>query len=236
MTIVKNLIKNTRYGTKDIMGRYEVLYQLMPFIKKEPWLKVSPEYDICIEGFPRSANSFFVSAFDLNNPDMKCAHHMHVPMQVVKAVEYGVPCVVLIRNPTDAIASVLVVDRSLSMKLAIQSYIHFYERTWPVRNAVTVADFKEATQRPDQIIEKVNQRHGTSFQMEHLNPSIEKKIFKGLREAQENLGLPETLVAIPTKTKSQIKQELLPKLLAHPLLPRANKLYEKFSNLSVYKS
>lgn len=225
--IVKNLIKNTRYGTKDIMGRYEFLYQLMPFIKKGEWLKVSPEYDICIEGFPRSANSFFVSAFSWNNPNAKCAHHMHVPMQVVKAVEYGVPCVVLIRNPIDVIASVLVVDQSLSVQLAIQSYINFYERVWPVRKAAVVAEFKDATQQPDKIIDQVNQRYGTSFQMEPMNPSVEESIFSGLRAAQKKLDLPETLVAVPTKTKAQIKQEILPVLLDHPLLPKADDLYQR---------
>ncbi len=224
----RNIVKNARYGTKELMGRYKFLYELLPFVKREPWLKVSPTDSICIEGFPRSANSFFVAAFCLNNPAAKCAHHMHVPMQIVKAAEYGVPCIALIRNPVDAIASVLVVDRSLSMRLAVQSYINFYERIWPVRRAITIADFKQATQHPHKVVEAVNRRYGTSFKMPPLESSTRETIFEGLREAQKKLDLPETLVAVPTPMKAQVKQAILPALQKHPLLPKANTLYQQF--------
>ncbi len=210
------------------MGRHEILFQLLPFSEKNRWKKISPDKDICIEGFPRSANSFFSKAFRMYNPTAKAAHHMHAPLQVIKAIEYGIPCVVLIRKPIDAIASVLVVDRSLSTRFAIQSYINFYERVWPLRADVVVSDFKDTTQRPHQVVERVNQRYGTSFQMEPITPAVQNTIFNQLQETQKTLKQPEHLVAIPTAAKARIKQDVVRELNEHPLLSTANLLYQRF--------
>ena len=226
--VARRLIKNTKYRTGHIMGRHEILFQLLPFSEKNRWKKISPDKDICIEGFPRSANSFFSKAFRLYNPTAKAAHHMHAPLQVTKAIEYGIPCVVLIRNPIDAIASVLVVDRTLSTRFAIQSYINFYERVWPVRIDVVVSDFQETTQCPHHVVARVNKRYGTSFQMEPITPEVKDTIFSQLKETQKTLKQPEHLVAIPTAAKARIKQDVLQELEEHPLLTTASSLYQRF--------
>ncbi|MEO0458095.1 MAG: hypothetical protein AAF152_16145 [Cyanobacteria bacterium P01_A01_bin.114] len=226
--IAKRLLKNTKYRAGHLMGRHELLFQLLPFSKQNQWKKVSPQKDICIEGFPRSANSFFSVAFRRYNPTAQAAHHMHAPLQVIKAAEYEIPCVVLIRNPLDAIASVLVVDRTLSTRFAIQSYINFYERVWPVRDKVVVSEFKDTTQRPHSTVKRVNQRYGTSFQMEPITPELRESIFSQLQTTQKQLNQPEHLVAIPTEAKARIKQDVLQELTAHPLLPIANLLYQRF--------
>lgn len=210
------------------MGRHEILFQFLPFSEQNKWKKITPEKDICIEGFPRSANSFFAKAFRLYNPAVKAAHHMHAPLQVIKAIDYGIPCIVLIRNPLDAIASVLVVDRTLSTRFAIQSYINFYESVWPVRKEVVVSDFKQTTTCPQQVVENINHRYGTSFQMEPITPEVKDKIFSQLQATQKQLNQPEHLVAIPTAAKAHIKQDVLQELIAHPLLPTATRLYQNF--------
>jgi hypothetical protein len=226
--LTKRLIKNTKYRTGHIMGRHEFLFRMLPLSEKNRWKKISPEKDICIEGFPRSANSFFARAFQMYNPAAKAAHHMHAPLQVTKAIEYGIPCVVLIRNPIDAIASVLVVDRALSTRFAIQSYINFYERIWPMRDDVVVSDFQDTTKHPHQVVERINQRYSTSFYMEPITSEVRDTIFSQLQKAQKELKQPEHLVAIPTEAKARIKQDVLQELTEHPLLSNANLLYQRF--------
>lgn len=210
------------------MGRHEILFRMLPLSDKNKWKKISPEKDICIEGFPRSANSFFSRAFRMYNPTAKAAHHMHAPLQVIKAIDYGIPCVVLIRQPIDAIASVLVVDRTLSTRFAIQSYINFYERIWPMRDNFVTSDFRDTTKYPHQVVEKINQRYGTSFYMEPITPEVRDTIFNQLQNAQKELKQPEHLVAIPTEAKARIKQDVLRELKEHPLLPTADLLYQRF--------
>ncbi len=120
--------KNLIYSTRNILGSYSTLFPLLRFHPRYKHLMMTTRRDICIEGFPRSANSFAVAAFRHYNPNLKMANHIHVPMQVFKAVEMGVPCLVLIRQPIEALSSLMIVDSDLSVSIAVRSYINFYER------------------------------------------------------------------------------------------------------------
>jgi hypothetical protein len=70
---------------------------------------VDARTDIVIEGFPASANTFAVAAFRLAQEPryMRIAHHTHVPAQVIEATRLGVPAILLIREPMQAVLSVM---------------------------------------------------------------------------------------------------------------------------------
>jgi hypothetical protein len=55
--------------------------------------------DVCIEGYPRCANSFAFNKFDSWNPGLKFARHLHIPHNVKQSVALGVPVSLLIRFP-----------------------------------------------------------------------------------------------------------------------------------------
>ena len=71
--------------------------RLFPLLTKgprtRPDLMVRRGTEICIEGFPRSGNTFAVYAFELWNPGSQVAHHLHAPGQFVRALRLSVPCV-----------------------------------------------------------------------------------------------------------------------------------------------
>ena len=55
---------------------------------------VTDETDLCVEGFPRSANSFAVGAVDYAQPEpLSIAHHNHVPAPLLNAARRGLPAV-----------------------------------------------------------------------------------------------------------------------------------------------
>lgn len=105
------------------------------------WI-VDRESELVIEGFPRSGNSFALSAFKQANPKLQqIATHVHAPSQVEVAVGYGIPCLVLLRNPDDAVHSLIALsiqigDLSLEneagirrcLKQGFHYYDHFYRR------------------------------------------------------------------------------------------------------------
>ena len=77
---------------------------------------------ICIEGYPRSANTFAGRLFHLANP-VPIAHHTHLINNVKLALGYGIPVLILIRDPADAIASACIyrkqgVDSEVSWRLS----------------------------------------------------------------------------------------------------------------------
>src|SRR5437773_4880663 len=67
---------------------------------------IGPDTEIVIEGFPRSATSFAVAAFQMaQDHTVDIAHHTHSPSQVIEAVRRGIPTLLLVREPEDAILS-----------------------------------------------------------------------------------------------------------------------------------
>jgi hypothetical protein len=142
--------------------------------------------DICIEGYPRSANSFAVGAFTHAQPGaVHVAHHAHVPAQLLRAVRWSIPALALVRPPDDAVVS----RRALSMEIAavndepftprltwqdlLQEWITFYESVQPHRERIVVGAFDDVVTAFDAVIERVNRRFGTSFSaFEHTEADV----------------------------------------------------------------
>lgn len=90
------------------------------------YLWVTPDADLVIEGYPRSASTFLhrIIRAGAQRP-IKIAQHVHRPQQITFAMRYAVPTVVLVRNPRDAIASHLVFNPSLTPTECVHRYISF---------------------------------------------------------------------------------------------------------------
>jgi hypothetical protein len=120
--------------------------------------------DIVIEGFPRSANTFAVTAFTLaQSRPVTVAHHLHAPAHVIRAVHVGVPVILLVRRPDDAIASVVARKPALRPADVARAYVRFYEGVHDSMGGCVVADFTQVTSGFGDVIERVNARFGTAF-------------------------------------------------------------------------
>lgn len=127
-----------------------------------PW--VSRTTEIVIEGYPRSGNTFAVEAFrQAQGRQIKMAHHLHAAVQIKRAARLGVPAIVLIREPSEAVLSVVVRDPHASMRWALRSYVRFYSTVLPYLGKAVVAPFATVTSDLASIIRMVNARYGTAF-------------------------------------------------------------------------
>lgn len=154
----------TRFWLRSHIERHPGLFRLAYRLARRPAdVLVAPDSDILIEGFPRSANSYAVWAFRLSNPQARIAHHVHSPAHVLLALRYGVPAVVLLRQPDAAIRSRLVRQPGLRTAFALRSYTAFYEAILPHADELTVVRFETAVERFENVIAAVNARHGTGF-------------------------------------------------------------------------
>ncbi|MEJ2521236.1 MAG: hypothetical protein P8Y91_13005 [Desulfuromonadales bacterium] len=113
------------------MRRFEVFDELL----------VRETSQLCIDGFPRSANTFLTLFFSHWNPNAAVAHHVHLPLQVRMAVKYRVPTIVLIRPPLDAITSLLIREKFLHLWVALIAYRLFYRQVARYRESFVLADF-----------------------------------------------------------------------------------------------
>ena len=103
---------NFHFGmfARNTLGNYPTLcFLAYKYLKPERReFLTDRDTQVVIEGFPRSANGFMVSVFKNTQPQsLKIAHHMYLPSQVIRGVQFNIPTIVLIREPKAAIASFL---------------------------------------------------------------------------------------------------------------------------------
>jgi hypothetical protein len=202
-----------KQGARLYVGKHPRLffgaYSVRPKYKE---LLVDGGTRIVIEGFPRSGNTFAVFAFrHAQGSDVRIAHHLHAPAQVTRAVELGVPTVVLMRDPLEAVPSLMLRDSRFSMDLALRYYVSFYESVAEHRDSYVLATFEEVTRDYGAVIERVNARFGTDFApFEHTEDNV-ARVFSLIEEshrAKRRNKVVEEEIAIPSAAKSAPKGEL----------------------------
>src|ERR671911_1576344 len=145
-------------------GKHPVaFYGLYRLARKDQARVVTPETQLVIEGFPRSANSFARVAFNkAQKGKVRIATGLHVPAQVIRAARWRIPTLVLIRNPNDAVLSFAIRD-PISVDQALRYYLSFYETVEGYRDAYVLGLFEEVTEDFGDVIRRINDRFGTTF-------------------------------------------------------------------------
>jgi hypothetical protein len=198
---------------------------------------VGPGTEIVIEGFPRSATSFAVSAFELAQPAKPdVAHHVHAPAQLISAARGGIPALLLIRRPEDAVLSLAVREPDRSMGGMLRGWVRFHEPLLPYRSDLVVATFDQVVTDFGRVTERVNERFGKEFvPFEHTPANVERVL--GLIEdytrppAGDGASL-ERIVSRPSQERAGALERLRPAYLAPKLAAtrlRAGTLYEEFA-------
>lgn len=198
-----------------------------------------PDTAIVIEGFLRSGNTFSVAAFEIaNGPALHVGRHLHGAPHVLRAARMGLPTVVLVRQPRDAVLSYLVRRDTLTPHDALLEYLDFYRTTWPVRDHFVVGLFDQVTKDFGAVVDAVNDRFGTSFARYEPTPENEAKAFALVEEMNrlESGGeVVETHVGRPSAERARRKEELRG-LLDRPrtaaALREAETLYQRYVELS----
>lgn len=160
-------LRNRVFRVRQFAARYPwlffSLYQLSPVNRK---LMVTHKSRITIEGYPRSANTYAVYAFRHSNPEVgwdEIAHHLHVQAQVLRSRDYGIPVMLLIRHPLEAVRSLVVRHRFIPVNEALRDYVRFYTDLYPLRDYFIIVGFETAVSDMGGAIEKLNRKFGTGF-------------------------------------------------------------------------
>lgn len=180
-------------------------------LKRSP-LAVRPATQLVIEGFPRSANTFSVWAFrQAQHEDVRLAHHLHYPAQVIRAAQWQIPTLVLVRKPEDAVLSLIMRTPLLMPTQALQHYISFYKVVAKYRDAFVLGRFEEVTEDYGAVIERINDRFATQFSLfDHTEANV-KRVYSRIEErhrAQYKDKVSEARVARPSATKEKMKRKV----------------------------
>ena len=159
------IVNSLRYRFRVFAGGRPLLFfPLYGMASENRGLMVRRDTELVIEGFPRSANTFAVVAFEsAQTRRVRLAHHLHAQSQVIRAVEFKFPTCVLIREPTDAIRSLIVRHKFVSWTVALKHYLDFYGDLLDLHGRFVVATFGQVVGGFDTVIARINRRFGTKF-------------------------------------------------------------------------
>jgi hypothetical protein len=151
---------------------------------------LEPDTELVIDGFPRSGNTFAEAAFrKAAGKPIRLAHHSHAAAQIVQAVKWKLPCLVLIRQPIEAARSLLMHHpETVNEESCLREYSSFYETIKSCRSGYVLARFDTLTYDVGQVIEAVNARFGLSFEKLSHTPAMELEIFDMVDELGRNRG------------------------------------------------
>lgn len=197
-----------------------------PAVKR---LRARRDSELVVEAFPRSANtSSMYALFFAQGGDLRVGHHLHVPAHIKYAVIHHIPCLVIMREPLDCVASLMVMRKGGDPRDYLLDYIDFAKVAYEERTNLVVEKFDViVTNGMGGAVRSLNDRFGTEFR-EPTNSReekawVERKIREWNREYSG--GDPEKL-SIPTEAKRKRAEEMRARVMKEPhLLLRARDLY-----------
>ncbi len=198
-----------------------------------------PGTALVMDGFLRSGNTFSVAAFAIANGDqLHVGRHLHGAPHILRAARLGVPAVVLIRRPADAVSSYLIRRPSLTPDDALLEYLDFYRTCWRVRDHFVVGLFDDVVEDFGRVVRAVNEKFGTDFTPYEPTPDNDAKAFE-LVEQMNRLEcrgeVVETHVGRPSAQRDARKQEIATLMKAPKtvgLLAHADSWYRRYADLS----
>ena len=122
--------------------------------------------DMVVEGYPRSSNTFTVDFLYLlmerAGKTGHIAHHTHDVTNLLLGLKLGVPAVVLLRDPVEAVASFMIYS-DLDVTEAVQRYVDFYQPLQAVKRRTMIVPFEILTGDFNVFVSALNTRFGMSL-------------------------------------------------------------------------
>lgn len=178
-------------------------------------------HHLVMDGFGGSANSFAWWAFRSVNPEPHISHHLHVPANVLRAVRYQIPTLLIIRDPESSIISLYSRGYLASLHQGLRHYCLFHRKLIPVVSHLHIATFEEVTNDMGRVIEGLNRKFSTSFAPFDHTPENAEICRQSVRK-----------VSLPSPDRSEKKMAASRLVRQHPgiqsALKKANALYRRF--------
>jgi hypothetical protein len=175
---------------------------------------VDDDTEIVIEAFVRSAQSYVVAAFRLAQEPRasRIAHHTHSPSTLIDGVRHGVPSLLILRRPEDAILSYLIKTRATSVAGGLRGYVRFHRPLVPYRRAIVVATFEQVTTDLATVIRRVNERFGTDFAPFEPTEANVGRVFREIEEYERRRAGTDEARECSVPRPSSVREELKTRL------------------------
>ncbi|MDB5437810.1 MAG: hypothetical protein JWM33_237 [Caulobacteraceae bacterium] len=190
----------------------------------------SAQSRLCIEGFPRSGNSFSLTCA-LEIPGLEAgqvADHTHSSANVRRAVARGLPTFVVIRDPLEASLSLSVMGHITSIDDGLEAWLGFHRRIQPVMDRVVIVPLEVLGAEPYGFVQAVADAVGLA--PPPPRPDFAAYMVERRRELDRAWGMPPTHGSIPDASRDRAKKAMLGQVAsgrAERLLKPARDAYDR---------
>jgi hypothetical protein len=158
--------RRLRHRLRETVSAYPAVY--LPLARRRypgPSPRVlDARTEVVIDGYTRSASTFAVYAFQVaQTRPVRVAHHLHAVAQLLAAADRGLPTILVVREPRGAVLSQVVREPGVDLLDALWAYSRFHEALADRRDAFVVADLTEPGADFGAVVERLNERFGTSY-------------------------------------------------------------------------
>jgi hypothetical protein len=203
-----------------------------------------PSYDLCLEGYPSSGNSFLFYLLKEINPTLKIGHHTHTVANIRLALWFRIPTVIIVRNPCDVISSIKVrIDArkngpliEYSIENALLEYIDLYKFVYNNRKSLLLVDFQQLVGRTKQALDVISRFSNLDLSTEN---TIEAIVMQAKEKLKQSVRLNKkyrnenniAILPLPVEKRNQDKDKMKEKVINYPSYKKASDLYEKLNFL-----
>ena len=191
---------------------------------------LAEDFDVWIEGFPRSANTFAAKSFLAANPGAKVRSHMHLPPFVIHAHHSGKPGMLLLRCPESAALS-WAAFWNARIAGCLDYYVDYHRALLSIAPELFIVRFDDAIQHFDKVMHRFNAHFGTAYApMVHNEQTLANCFAEMDRMQVEWRGfVDEMRVCHPSAKRTTVIEQLRSQLHKSPRLERklraANEIY-----------
>jgi hypothetical protein len=206
-----NGITRLKHWLRSLLGSYPLYIQILRWRHGANNGIIGRDTEIVIESYPRSGNTFSVTAFEMaQGRQLRRADHLHAPAQVVLAARMRIPCLVLIRKPADAIFSHRIRFPHIPVKQCLTDYVRFHRTVLPYRDHYLLVRFETATRNFGSVIDALNRKFGTNFATFDHTPENESECFALVQRRYEKRfgggqSIAEAIHSRPSAEKAKLK-------------------------------
>ncbi len=199
---------------------------------KRGCLRVSREANLVIEAYPRSANTYAYHAFMLANEELKVAHHLHAPAQVIAGIRLGIPTLVTIRRAEDAVSSFVLRHPVVGVKQALRSWLRFHRRIEPVCESIVIATFDQVVSNLGDVTRKINEKFNTQFCHYEKTAANDAEVARRIIASEpilDDMGRPSAMaIALPHDARAPEKTQILAAIRGETrLLMQCDQMYDR---------
>ncbi len=202
------------YRMRYLLNAYPATYMPIARLRHRgvPEYLVERDTELVIEGCGRAGSTFAVLAFESAQPrHVRIAHHTHAAAQVITAVRWGIPTLLIVRPPLES-ALAHMARRDIAARPTLVSWIRFHRRIVPVRDGVVAVSFADMTADFGAVTERVNEAFGTTFGVFEHTPEHEAAVFADIegrnrdRWGGQMTGERARSLARPTAERTVLKE------------------------------